>query len=198
VVEVRASPPPEFSPPPPTGSTTPEPVEEAEEEISSDFLQSLEALFSKSSLQKDGGFYESIGGHIEEVSTITPMQIAQTWIAKHDPLFDAMSCAFTFSDTPQVDEAYEFLFTNLAMQTSEFLEESSGVDAGAQKRQYLVMPNFVTASATSMEKFAMEVENIISTLPTVQNKVEISCMHPEHIHEEKRSPVPVYVMQWKD
>lgn len=198
VVEVRASPPPEFTPPPPTGSTTPEPVEDVDEEISPDFVQQLEALFSKSSLQKDGGFYESIGGHIEEVSSITPMQIAQTWIAKYDPLFDAPSCAFTLSDTPQVDEAYEFVFSNLAMQTSDYLEHDSSVDAGAQKRQYLIMPNFVTSSATSMEKFANEVENIISVLPTVQNKVEISCMHPEHIDEQKRSPVPIYVLQWKD
>jgi len=197
VVEIRAQPPPDFTPPPPSGPTSPDPVEETDEEISPDFINSLEALFSKSSLQKEGGFYESIGSHIEEISSLTPMQVAQNWIAKNDPLFDASACAFTTSNTPHVDEAYEFVFTNLAMQTTQFLEDSK-VDAGAQKRQYLVMPNFVTTSATSMEKFTKEVESIVSTLPMVRTHVGVSCTHPEHIEEGKRSPVPVFILQWKD
>jgi len=28
--------------------------------------------------------------------------------------------------------------------------------------------------------------------------VDISCLHPEHIDEEKRCPIPVIVLQWKD
>jgi hypothetical protein len=210
VVEVRSMPPPEFTPPPPSGPETPQAIEDddtsAEDEpITSEFIQQLEALFSKSSLQKDGpdaGFYESIGSHIEEVSLVTPMRIAQEWIARHDPKFDAMTSAFTFSDTAHVDEAYEFVFTNLAMQTTQFLMDgvnyNAETDPGAQKRQYLVMSNFVTSSATSFEKFAKEVENIIQALPTVRDRVQISCLHPEHIQDENRSPVPVFILQWKD
>lgn len=204
VVEVRSMPPVEFTPPPPHGPETPNPIEDDVDDtpISSEFLQQLEALFSKSSItQKEGGadagFYDAIGTHIEEVSAVTPMTIAQGWIVQKDPHFDVTKCAFTVSDTPQVDEAYEFVFTNLAMQTSQFLSPNQE-STGAQKRQYLVMPNFVSSSATSMEKFMGEVMKIIACLPNVKDKVELSCLHPEHIHAEKRCPVPVFVLQWKD
>lgn len=196
VVEVRSMPPPDFTPPPPSGPEKPKTVdvEDGDMEINSEFVQQLEALFSKSSLHKDGGFYESIGTHIETFSSVTPLMVAQGWISQKDPLFDAANCAFTVSDTMHVDEAYEFVFTNLAMQTSQFVSES---DAGAQKRQYLVMPHFLSSSATSMEKLAIQTENIIHALPTVRDTVELMCLHPEHIEEGKRCPVPVFVLQWK-
>lgn len=201
VVEVTAMPPPDFSPPPPSGPQTPNTIEDVEPALSSDFIQSLEELFSKSSLEhektkKDGGFYDSIGSQIEEVSAVTPMSIAQSWICQNDPQFEATTSAFTVSDTAHVDEAYEFVFTNLAMQTAQFLARSSA-ESGAQERQYLVMPNFVTSSATSMEKFAMEVENIIQALPAVRDKVSVSCLHPEHIQEAQRCSVPVFVLHWQ-
>lgn len=199
VVEVRAMAPPEFTPPPPSGPETPNPIEDVEEPINSDFLQSLEALFSKSSLQKDGGFYDSIGSHIEAINSLSPMSIAQNWIAANDPAFDIAACAFTTTDTAHVDEAYEFVFTNLAMQTSQYgVSAEPVVDAGAQRRQYLVLPNFVTSSATSLEKFSMDVSNIVSTLPSVKDKVQVSFFHPEHIQEGKRCPVPVFILQWLD
>lgn len=203
VVEVRAMVPPDFSEPPPSGPVRPNPIEEIEEKtIDSDFLQSLEALFSKSTLQKDGGFYDSISSHMDTISTVTPMTVAQNWIAANDPQFDITACAFTTSDTPHVDEAYEFVFTNLAMQTSQFLtppvSKSILMEVGAQKRQYLVLPNFVTCSATSLEKFAMEVSNIITTVPSINGKVQVMCFHPEHIRNERRSPVPIFVLQWLD
>jgi hypothetical protein len=196
VVEVRSMPPPEFTPPPPSGPERPKAVEvdDSSVPITSEFVQQLEALFSKSSLHKDGGFYESIGSHIETFSSVTPLMVAQDWISRKDPLFDVTQCAFTVSDTMHVDEAYEFVFTNLAMQTSQFLSES---EAGAQRRQYLVMPHFLSSSATSMEKFAIQAKSIVETLPTVRNKVELECLHPEHIDAEKRCPVPVFVLQWK-
>ena len=152
-------------------------------------------------MQKEGeDFYDSIGSHIETFSSVTPLMMAQTWIDQNDPLFDIAKCAFTVSETTHVDEAYEFVFTNLAMQTSSFLPNSStaGDEAGAQKRQYLVMPHFLSNSATSLEKFATQVTNIVSTLPPVRNKVDVTMLHPEHIEEDKRCPVPVVVLQWKD
>ena len=216
VVEVRAMAPPEFTapqqqqPPPPVEASEPsdtdDDVDSDKIEVSSDVINSLEALFAKSSLENEkekGGssssFYDSIGSHIEEISTVTPMNMAQNWIATNDEQFDIARCAFTTSDTQHVDEAYEFIFTNLAMQTTQFLKvDSSNVDAGAQKRQYLVMPNFLSSSATSMEKFAGEVLNILNTLPPIQNKVDVLCFHPEHIEASKRCPVPTFVLQWKD
>jgi hypothetical protein len=201
VVEVRAMAPPEFTAPTPSGPETPDPIDDVEPQVTADLVNSLEALFSMSSLEskKGGGFYDAIGTHIEEVSALTPLALAQNWVVAHDDLFDFSTCAFTSSDTPHVDEAYEFIFTNLAMQTTQFLNyDHDSADAGAQKRQYMVMSNFLSSSATSMEKFALEVENIISTLPPIQNKVRLTCFHPEHIEESKRCPVPTFVLQWLD
>jgi hypothetical protein len=224
VVEVRSMAPPEFTPPPPTGSRAPQAIEddddfddddddkpsgdyrrgpsqEGDSNIDSDFVQQLEALFSKSSLQSQSDeFYDSIGSHIETFSSVTPMMVAQSWIDKNDPLFDVTKCAFTVTEASHVDEAYEFVFTNLAMQTSQFLDASTAAqdDGGAQKRQYLVMPHFLSNSATSMEKFAFQAMNIVRTLPPVRNNIDITVLHPEHVDEDKRCPVPVLVLQWKD
>lgn len=214
VVEVRSMAPPEFTPPPPKAPMQPRAVEDDDDvagdgtgggrddvKIDSEFVQQLEALFSKSSVQKEGdGFYDSIGSHIETFSSVTPMMVAQGWIDRNDPLFDVTSCAFTVTDATHVDEAYEFVFTNLAMQTSNFLSKTStaGERSGAQRRQYLVMPHFLSNSATSLEKFCAQVLNIVRTLPPVRNKLDVSFLHPEHVDEDKRCPVPVVVLQWKD
>jgi hypothetical protein len=212
VVEVRSMAPPEFTPPPPKAPQQPKALEEDDDDvqdgtsgddckINSEFVQQLEALFSKSSVQKDGdGFYDSIGSHIETFSSVTPLMVAQSWIDQNDPVFDVTRCAFTVSEATHVDEAYEFVFTNLAMQTSLFLSQTGNAmeDVGAQKRQYLVMPHFLSNSATSMEKFSMQVLNIVRTLPPVRNKVDVSYLHPEHVDKDKRCPVPVIILQWKD
>jgi hypothetical protein len=217
VVEVRSMPPPDFSsaePRFPSGPQTPENIEDdddddddivdSDQDITSDFVQQLEALFSKSAHMKDeqsnkkrDDFFDTIGNHIEEVSAVTPMMLAQTWIDQNDPLFEARKCAFTATDTKHVDEAYEFVFTNMAMQTSLFLLESP-VDSGAQKRQYLVMGNFMSSSATSLEKFTLEVNNIVNTMSQLEGKMTVSCLHPEHVDATKRSPVPIFVLQWTD
>ena len=226
VVEVRSMAPPEFTPPPQASSrVAPQAIEDDEDDdfddddkptsgdfrrgpkqdgddtIDSDFVQQLEALFSKSSLQSQSDeFYDSIGSHIETFSSVTPMMVAQNWIDQNDPLFDVTKCAFTVTETTHVDEAYEFVFTNLAMQTSQFLDTTTTQDdaSGAQKRHYLVMPHFLSNSATSMEKFAIQAMNIIRTLPPVRNNVEITVLHPEHVDKDKRCPVPVLVLQWKN
>lgn len=203
VVEVRAMAPPDFTPPPPAPSDNAETDEnkasEKEEPITSEYVQQLESLFAKSSIAKDNEFYDTIGDHIESISSMTPMSLAQQWVDKNDPKFQPDKCAFTSSDTAHVDEAYEFVFANMAMQSSQFGGRAAGfADAGAQKRQYLVLPNFVSTSATSMEKFSMEVANIIAAIPSLAEKVELSCLHPEHIETSKRSPVPIFILKWKD
>merc|ERR1711935_1331422 len=209
-IEVRAMPPPVFTPPP-SSAVAPQPrAEESLEEddddttmvdLDSDFVQQLELLFSKSSLDDDkakGNFYDAISSHLEEVATVTPLNMAQTWISQNDALFDATTCAFSTGDTPHVDAAYEALFTNLAMQSTQFSTFPQPQDGEAQKRQYLILPNFCTSSATSMEKFAREADKIIGTLPALQDKVQLECLHPEHVQEGKRFPVPVFIMQWVD
>lgn len=215
VVEVRSMAPPEFTPPPPKAPQQPQALEDDDDndaregtsvdqfKIDAEFVQHLETLFSKSSVQKEGdGFYDSIGSHIETFSSVTPLMVAQTWIDQNDPLFDVTRCAFTVSEATHVDEAYEFVFTNLAMQTSVFLSQTTGSlavkEVGGQRRQYLVMPHFLSNSATSMEKFTMQVQNIIRTLPPVRHKIDVSFLHPEHVDGDKRCPVPVIILQWKD
>ena len=209
VIEVRSTPRPDFSaplPPPPSGPESPERLDDdddgdyiADRKITPDFIQQLETLFTKSAYVKDekkkDEFYGSIGSHIEEISAASPMMQAEMWISENDPLFDIDEAAFTLSETKHIDEAYEFVFVNMAMQTSQFLSDST-VNAGAQRRQYLVMPNFLTASATSFEKFAKEVNNIIDALPQLRGKMNLSCLHPEHVQEDKRSSVPVFTLEW--
>lgn len=60
------------------------------------------------------------------------------------------------------------------------------------------MPNFLSASATSFHKFDLMVKNIISTIPGLDQIVETSTMHPEHIDQNYRSPVPIFVLQWRN
>mmetsp|Transcript_5512 Transcript_5512/g.11682 ORF Transcript_5512/g.11682 Transcript_5512/m.11682 type:complete len:400 (+) Transcript_5512:743-1942(+) len=229
VIEVRSMAPPEYTPPPPTGPVSPRSIDDidvrgsgtddddetpgdasADTRIDADFVNQLEALFSKSSLDSksssDGEFYESIGSHIETFSSVTPLMVAQNWIDKNDPLFDVTQCSFTVSDATHVDEAYEFVFTNLGMQTSQFLQRAS--DGGeaeaasetareAQKRQYMVLPHFLSSSATSLEKFTAQSGAMIRTLPSIGDKVDLECFHPEHVDETKRCPAPVVILQWK-
>ncbi len=216
VIEVRSMAPPEYTPPPPSGPVSPKSVDEIdleaseEEDIDADFVNQLEALFAKSSLDgskkptKDGDFYEAIGSHIETFSSVTPLMVAQNWIDKNDPLFDVTQCSFTVSEATHVDEAYEFLFTNLGMQTSQFLVHKKDPNApakpsskSAQKRQYMVLPHFLSRSATSLEKFTKQAERIISTIPSISTKVDLTSFHPEDINEAKRCDVPVIVLQWK-
>jgi len=219
VIEVRSMAPPEYTPPPPTGPVSPRSIDEIETEMSSEggvdrsktdaeFVNQLEALFSKSSLDSgithEGDFYESIGSHIETFSSVTPLMVAQNWIHMNDPLFDVTKCSFTVTEVTHVDEAFEFLFTNLGMQTSQFDNSNNPTSdetqqppaKDAQKRQYMVLPHFLSSSATSLEKFTNQAKKIIRTLPSIRSKVDLISFHPEDIDEHKRCPVPVIVLQW--
>jgi len=225
VIEVRAVPPPDFGrappPPPPMPYAAQLASSESDEkEISEADIQKLEALFGKSAYmnqhptadlspkQQEESFYDSIGGSIEEVlsSPITPLNMAQEWIAKNDA--DALarssgSVAFTESSAQHVDEAYQFVFTNLAM-----LKESAAAGAAegdsapgqqkSERRQYLVMPRFLSSSATSFEKFSKEVQNIADALPDLKGRASIETFHPEHVDPDRRSPIPVFAMVWKE
>jgi hypothetical protein len=196
VVEVRSTPPPDFTPQP--TATQPPP----DEKVTSDDIQRLEALFgksatfdhptkSKSPKEEENDFYNAIGkaSGIDEISLVTPMILAQTWIATHVQDMEPSCCTFTATETKHVDEGYEFVFTNLAMHISQF-------DGKPGMRQYLVMSNFLPSSATSFEKFAKEASNISKCIPGLSGKLKVSTLHPEHVDPTKRSPVPVLMWTW--
>jgi hypothetical protein len=203
VLEVRAVPPPDFgqSPPPslrnPTANGRRGSEGGEDSSITSADIQRLEALFGKSpafnhpaadrtARQQEDDFYNQIGKSIQEVSSVTPLRLAQEWLAQNDPHI-ASAAVFTESDTQHVDAAYEFIYTNLAMMK----------DSGTP-RQYLVMPRFLSSSATSFEKMSHEVSKLVSMLPDLAGKVKVHTFHPEHVDSTKRSPVPVYVLEWNE
>lgn len=178
VIEVRAQPTPDFSESP-APSTKQQHSDESG--VSAADIQKLEALFGKqaaiNSKDSESSFWDAVGNSIEEVAAVTPLKLGEQWIASHaNP---PTAAAFTETGTPHVDAAYEFVFTNLAM-----LQESS------VEKQYLVMPNFLSAAATSFEKFATQVHKISSTLPDL-GVVTVDTFHPEHIDPAKRSPMPI-------
>lgn len=199
VLEVRAMPAPDFgaaTPPPPTTASI------VDRDVTRDDIRRLEALFGKSAAVRphpttsivsssEDDFYNAIGQSLDVVSSIPPLQQVQEWMVMNDPgLKGVASAAFTESDSPHIDAAYEFLFANLAM-----MRESR------TKRQYLVMPRLVPQSATSLEKFAQEASHLITSVPgftdpnTGAPKVRLHPFHPEHIQPERRSPVPVLLLE---
>lgn len=223
VLEVRAQPAPDWGArpaltKPPVAAEVP--VDDEEDDSAGDYnreellqkdvtstdIQKLEALFGTPAVtdknvledgkksSSDDGFYDAIGKTIGEVSSISHMQQAQEWILEHDKKCSTTTSAFTESDTTEIDHGYEFVFTNMAMQ-----KQQASVDKiPGTRRQYLVMPHFLSSSATSLEKFTTEVKNIVSTLPDIREHVNVSIFHPEHVKEERRSPMPILCLHWTE
>ena len=197
VIEVRATPPPDFTRSPPSSAALLQQQEESNVVTAKD-IQKLEALFGKSAHmahpsnevspeQEEDAFYRAIGESMEQqfVTVKNPFVLSQEWIARHDPTVRE-TAAFTESDTGDVDAAYEFVALNLAMMAEP---------GAASAEHYLVMPRFLSAAATSFEKFAQEFETIVAHLPDAS--VHLSTFHPEHIDRERRSPFPILKMEWQ-
>ena len=130
--------------------------------------------------------------------------MAQNWVLQNDPAFNENTSTFTTSNTRHVDAAYEFVFVNLAMLNAEEDDAASAAapstDTKKSKRgqmSYVVLPNFVPTSATSFDRFAGQVSNIIRAIPSMAERVTISTYHPEHVEKSTRSPVPIVVITWK-
>lgn len=208
VIEVRSVPPPDFSSAPrppmstPSSSALSAKDTNTNDNISSADVQRLEALFGKSAHfhhptqaltpeQSEDVFYSRIGKNIQELSALTPLRLAQEWLVQYDPQLPAGAVMITESPAVHVDAAYAFVFTNLAM----MMEGSQQQQKQQQTRQYLVLPHFLSSSATSFEKFATEVNHIIGVLPDLAEQVRVSTFHPEHIDPKKRSPVPICVLE---
>lgn len=187
VLEVRSTPTPDFgSSPAPSSSST---SQEEESTITAADVARLEALFGKSTVKsKDEGFYQAIGDSFsrkKSVNTMTPMQLAQTWMTQHDESLSEphVVAAFTESSTCEdVDVAYEFVFSNIAMLQSQ-----------AQTRQYLVLPRFLATAATSLEQFGRQVEALCDCVPALQ-RIRVQTFHPENVDPEHRAPVPILLI----
>lgn len=148
--------------------------------------------------------------------------MAQNWVLQNDPSFHEETSTFTTSNTRHVDAAYEFVFVNLAMlnaeeggadgstttataagdDTTTTTNTSTNTNSSIMKSKrgqmsYVVLPNFVPTSATSFDRFAGQVSNIIRAIPSLVEKVTISTYHPEHVEKSTRSPVPIVVITWK-
>ena len=102
-----------------------------------------------------------------------------------------MTSAFTETDTAEIDSGMEFVFTNLAMMVERARQEK---DQQAEQRQFVVVPHFCSAAATSLEKFATMLRELVQTMKI---PVDIGTYHPEHVDASKRAPVPVVLLQWK-
>jgi len=163
-------------------------------------VQKLEALFSKpayiksenniddnnGSEEREEKLNDSIGKNcgIQEISPATSMSLVQNWVTQKtesNDNSDILLCS-TVSQASHTDEAFEFVFVNLAMLLGIVeLKMKKEKRIGARKtmkasrqrhqhnkrcfRQYLVMPSFLPSSATSLEKFTNEVQKIIDVLP---------------------------------
>jgi len=88
-----------------------------------------------------------------------------------------------------VDAAHEFVFSSIAA-------DRRTVVSNTRKQTYLLMPNFVSSSATSFEKFLNEVKKIMVTIPGISDGLDITIFHRESIEKEKRSPIPIFALQW--
>lgn len=177
--------------------------------VLTDIVKKLESIFAKSAAihkkaeinKGEDAFYKALGSvsGIEEILPCHPIESAQQWIMANDPLYNPTVSSFTSADVTHADAAYEFVFSNLAMHRySPNGETRARKEYMIGSRSYLIMPSFVSSSATSFEMFANEVRSIIKTIDGLNEKVSISLMHPEHVRGEKRAPMPVFVLQWYD
>ena len=138
-------------------------------------------------------YYQAFGK--KQIISQTPFQQAQNWVVHNDPAFHEQTSTFTKSDTRHVDAAYEYVFNNIAMLSAE---DSTALDKPKRgQKSYVVLPNFVPTSATSFDRFAGQVSNIIRAMPNMAEKVMLSTFHPEHVVGNTQSPAPIIVITWK-
>lgn len=207
IVEVQSTPPPDF------GARRDEAAMEAaakemeekegSNDVTSEDVKKLEALFGMSAAKKTGSvndpFYDALGEAFgnRQIISQTPLSMAQNWVTENDPAFNKDTSAFTNSNTRHVDAAYEYVFHNLAMLTAAMGDTDNEKRPKRGQKSYVVLPNFVPTSATSFDRFAGQVSNIIRVMPNLVDKVMVSTFHPEHVVASTRAPVPIVVITWK-
>ena len=117
----------------------------------------------------------------------TPIDQGQRLIAKNDHAYDIESSLFIHTDLRHMDAAHEFIFSSI---TSNWITVVSNT-----KKTNLLMPNSVSSSATSFEKFLGEVKKLMATIPGIYNGLDITIFHRESIVKEKRSHIPIFALQ---
>jgi hypothetical protein len=197
IVEVQSTPPPEFS-----AAPSLELGKDGGEGVTSEDVQRLEVLFGMSAATNkepklDDDFYDALGEAFgnKQIAAQTPLSMAQNWVLANDPSFDETTSTFTTSNTHHVDAAYEYVFNTLAMISTENMVSMETPKKG--QKSYIVLPNFLPTSATSFDRFAEQVSNIIHAIPSMAKRMAISTFHPEHVDAARNSPVPIFVVTWK-
>jgi hypothetical protein len=132
------------------------------------------------------------------VLAVRPMDTTMEWITENDCQYSKNLSTFASSDVQHVDSAFEFVFLNLSLRRYAPTDLEKETELKVGPRLYLVLPIFVSNSATSFEKFTNDVREIIETVDGLNDRIIVSAMHPEHVDESKRSPQPVVVLQWFD
>lgn len=211
IVELQATPPiPVDASYDPIPSLTDDEDDLTKKGVLKDIVVKLETIFAKSAvlhkkteIKKSGGeesFYDAIGtvAGVEEVLVSSPILATQQWVIEKDPFYNPYVSTFASANVDHADAAFEFVFTNLAMHKYKPSRGSERKEYKVTSRSYLIMPNFVSSSATSLEKFMSDVRSIVDTIDGLNERISFSLMHPEHIRDEKRSPAPVLVAQWYD
>ncbi|KAL7538851.1 hypothetical protein ACHAWF_006230, partial [Thalassiosira exigua] len=182
IVEVKSTPPPDFD----AAQRRDEAAMDAaakdmnaavsgNSDVSSEDVQRLEALFGMSAASKSGSaddpFYDALGEAFgkKQFAPRTPLSQAQEWVLENDPAFDGATSTFTKSDTRHVDAAYEYVFNNLAMLDANHSQFPPSSRRG--QKGYVVLPNFLLTSATSFDRFAGQVSNIVRAVPSMADRV---------------------------
>ena len=131
----------------------------------------------------------------------TPIQQIQEWSGRPTPTTTPppQISSVTTTNTTHADEAYEYVFTNIAM-----LLENDDDDPSSTARYYLVFSHFLLHAATSFEQFTTEVQQLYTILQQVDatyhhqtssSKLTMTTYHPEHIQSTHRSPFPLLVLE---
>eukprot|EP00592_Proboscia_alata_P007712 CAMPEP_0194357184 /NCGR_PEP_ID=MMETSP0174-20130528/4707_1 /TAXON_ID=216777 /ORGANISM="Proboscia alata, Strain PI-D3" /LENGTH=475 /DNA_ID=CAMNT_0039127101 /DNA_START=221 /DNA_END=1648 /DNA_ORIENTATION=+ len=206
VLEVKCTPLPpmdESTAPPMVARQANVPLDE-ENEVTRNDIKKLEALFGKAATFEDeevdekrlqpehpDAFWNDLGetDGIDQITFETPIDQGQRWIANNDHAYNIESSSFIHTDLRHVDAAHEFVFSSIAA-------DRRTVVSNTRKQTYLLMPNFVSSSATSFEKFLNEVKKIMATIPGISDGLDITIFHRESIEKEKRSPIPIFALQW--
>jgi len=166
--------------------------EKTKKEIDLLVVEKLEALFAG----EDASCNSTEEAKAMAKSTMHPVAIGQDWVTTNDPMYESSKSSFILHDSKYVDGAFEAVFSNIAMQRGKFTNVSDSVES-KKKREYLIMSQFLTKSATSFEKFAKGVENIACSIPHLGKGISFSTFHKEHLEKNRRSPYPILVIDWK-
>ena len=115
----------------------------------------------------------------------TPLQLAQEWMIRHhhptmsttndDHSIPLPVASFTMTNTSHVDEAYEYVWTNIAMlmddstsastsTSTDHADSTTTPNTSTSSIYYLVLPHFLPRAATSFEKFTREIQQLYGLL----------------------------------